>query len=78
MLFPIGQGRSVIGVCIAIMAKVRAGVVLADVLGHDATADGTLAFVLAIIAGLPTVGNVEERIARDKPRSDEFHQFWIV
>ena len=63
MLLPIGQGRSVVGVSIAVMAKVRAGVVLADVLGHDAAAGGTLAFVLAIIAGLPTVWNAEKRIA---------------
>ena len=73
MAFPIGQGRGVIGVCVAIMAKVRAGVVLADVLGHDAAAGGTLTFVLAVIAWLPTVRNAEERIAWKEPRTDEFH-----
>ena len=60
------------------MAKVRAGVVFADVLGHDAAAGGTLAFVLAIIARFPTVGDAEERITRNKPRTDELHQFCIV
>ena len=49
MLLPIDQGRGVIGIGVAIMTKVRAGVVLADVLGHDAAAGGTLAFVLAVI-----------------------------
>ena len=43
------------------MAKMRAGVVLADVFRHDAAAGGTLAFVLAVIAGFPTVGNAEKR-----------------
>ena len=45
------------------MAKVRTGVVLADVLGHDAAAGGTLAFVLAVIAEFPMVRTAEERIA---------------
>ena len=50
MLFPIGQCRGIVGIGVAVMAKVRAGVVLADVLGHDATAGGTLPFVLVVIA----------------------------
>ena len=43
VLLPIRQGRGVVGVGVAIMAKVRAGVVLADVLGHDAAAGTTMA-----------------------------------
>ena len=74
MLLPIGQGRGVIGVRVAVMAEMRAGVVFADVLRHDAAAGGTLAFVLAVIARLPTVGNAEERIAWKEPRTDKFHQ----
>ena len=60
------------------MAQVRAGVVLADVFRHDAAAGGTLAFVLAVIARFPTVGDFEERIARNKPRTNEFHQLCVV
>ena len=43
------------------MAQVRAGVVLADVLGHDATAGKTLALVfqLRILAGNTDVGSEE-------------------
>ena len=71
MLFPIGQGRGVIAVRVAVMAKVRAGVVLTDVFRHDAATGGTLALVLAVIAGLTTVGNAEERIAWNEPRADD-------
>lgn len=78
MLFPIGQGCGVVGIGVAVMAKVWTGVVLADVFRHDAAAGGTLAFVLAVIAWLPTVRNAEERIARNKSRADEFHQLCIV
>ena len=40
MPLPVGQRRGVVGVGVAVMAEVRAGVVLADVLGHDAAAGG--------------------------------------
>ena len=63
MLLPIGQGRSIVRIGVAVMAKVRTGVVLADVLRHDAAAGGTLAFVLAVIAEFPMVRTAEERIA---------------
>ena len=43
------------------MAQVRAGVVLADVLGHDAAAGKTLALVLQlrVLAGNTAVGSKE-------------------
>ena len=63
MAFPIGQGRGVVGVGVAVMAQVRAGVVLADVFRHDAAAGSTLALVLAVIAEFPMVRTAEERIA---------------
>ena len=74
MATPVGKHRHIVRVSVTIMAKVRASVVLADVFRHDAAAGDTLAFVLAVIAWLPTVGNAEKRIARNKPRTDEFHQ----
>ena len=39
---PVGQRRGVVGVGVAVMAEVRAGVVLANVLGHDAAAGEAL------------------------------------
>ena len=45
MPLPVGQRRCVVGVGIAVVAEVRAGVVLADVLGHDAAAGDALAGV---------------------------------
>ena len=74
MATPVSQHRNIVRVGVAIMAQVRAGVVLADVFRHDASAGGTLALVLAVIARLPAVGDAEKRITRDKPRTDEFHQ----
>ena len=50
MLFPISQGLDIVRVGVAVMAKVRAGVVLADVLRLDAAAGFTLSLVFAIIA----------------------------
>ena len=50
---PVLHRRNVVGVGVAVVAEVRAGVVLADVLGHDAAADEALAFVLQ--AGVATL-----------------------
>ena len=78
MSLPIGQGRNIVGVGITIVAKVWAGVVLADVFRHDAAAGLALALVLVVIARFPPVGNSEKRIARNKPRTDEFHQLGVM
>ena len=45
MPLPVLHRRGAVGVGIAVVAEVRAGVVLADVLGHDAAADEALAGV---------------------------------
>ena len=42
---PVLHRRGVVGVGVAVVAEVRAGVVLADVLGHDAAAGEALAGV---------------------------------
>ena len=42
---PVFHRRGVVGVGVAVVAEVRAGVVLADVLGHDAAAGEALAGV---------------------------------
>ena len=51
MLPPIRQRRCVVCVGIAVVAEVRAGVVLADVLGHNAAASQALAFILEFCMG---------------------------
>ena len=43
MPLPVGLGRGVVGVGVAVVAEVRAGIILADVLGHDAAAGEALA-----------------------------------
>lgn len=55
---PVLHRRNVVGVGVAVVAEVRAGVVLADVLRHDAAAGETLAFVfqLRVLAGNTDVG----------------------
>ena len=63
MPLPVLQRGGVVGVGVAVVTEVRAGVVLADVLGHDAAAGEALAGVFLMGAGLPFVGNAEERIA---------------
>ena len=58
---PVGQRCGVVGVGVAVVAEVRTGVVLADVLGHDAAAGKTLALVLQlrILAGDADGGSEE-------------------
>ena len=63
MVTSVGVYRHIVRVGVAVMTKVRAGVVFADVFRHDAAAGGTLAFVLAVIAEFPMVRTAEERIA---------------
>ena len=53
MPLPVFHRCGVVGVGVAVVAEVRAGVVLADVLGHDAAAGEALAFVLQ--AGVATL-----------------------
>ena len=45
MSIPVSHCRDVVGVGVAVVAEVGAGVVLADVLGHDAAASEALAGV---------------------------------
>ena len=45
MPLPVGQRSGVVGVGVAVMAEVRTGVALADVLGQDAAAGEALAGV---------------------------------
>ena len=49
-MFPISQGLGIVGVGIAVMAKMWTGVVFADVFRLDAAAGFTLSLVFAIIA----------------------------
>ena len=55
---PVLHRRGVVGVGVAVVAEVRAGVVLADVLGHDAAAGEALALVfqLRVLTGNTDVG----------------------
>lgn len=58
MPLPVCPRRRIVGVGVAVVAEVRAGVVLADVLGHDAAAGEALALVLqasvaTLLVGLP-------------------------
>ena len=53
MSFPVLHRHGVVGVGVAAVAEMRAGVVLADVLGHDATTGEALALVLQ--AGVATL-----------------------
>ena len=78
MPIPVLHRRGVVGVGVAVVAEVRAGVVLADVLGHDAAAGKALAGIFLVSAGFPFVGYAEERIAREKLRSDELHELGVV
>ena len=50
---PVFHRRGVVGVGVAVVAVVRTGVVLADVLGHDAATGEALALVLQ--AGVATL-----------------------
>ena len=73
MLLPVLKRGRVVGVGVAVVAEVGAGVVLADVLGHDAAAGKALAGVFLVDTKLPFVGNAEERITEDELRADELH-----
>ena len=73
MPLPVSFGCGVVGVGVAVVAEVRAGVVLADVLGHNAAAGETLAGIFLVRAGLPFVLDAEKRIARGKLRANELH-----
>ena len=78
MPIPVRHRCGIVGVGVAVVTEVRAGVVLADVFGHDATAGETLTRVFLVGARLPLVGNAKERIARNELRTDEFHKFGIM
>ena len=78
MPFPVLHRGGVVGVGVAVVAEVGASVVLADVLGHDAATSEALARVFLVGAGLPFVGNTEERIARNELRADELHELGVV
>ena len=78
MPLPVLQRRGVGGVGVAVVAEVWAGIVFADVLGHNATASEALSGIFLVSAGFPFVGYAEERIARDKLRSDELHELGVV
>lgn len=78
MSIPVSHCRGVVGVGIAVVAVVRTGVVLADVLGHDAAAGEALAGVFLVRARLPSVLDAEKRVARDELRANELHEFRIA
>ena len=61
MPLPVCPRRRIVCVGVAVVAEVRASVVLADVLRHDAAAGEALAFVfqLRILAGDTDVGSEE-------------------
>ena len=52
MPIPVCPRRRIVRVGVAVVAKVRAGVVLADVFGHDATAGEALAFVFQLCVNI--------------------------
>ena len=78
MPFPVLHRNGVVGVGVAVVAEVRAGVVLADVLRHYAAAGEALAGVFLVRAGLPFVLDAEKRITRDELRANELHEFCVV
>lgn len=78
MPLPVLHRRGVVGVGVAVVAEVRTGVVLADVLGPDAAAGEALTGVLLVGAGLPFVLYAEKQIAGDELRANELHEFRIV
>ena len=78
MPVPVGLGHGVVGVGVAVVAEVQAGVVLADVLGHYAAAGEALAGVFLVRAGLPFGLNAEKRVARDELRANELHEFRVA
>ena len=75
---PVFHRCGVVGVGVAVVAEMRAGVVLADVLGHDAAAGEALTRVFLVRAGLPSVLDAEKRIARDELRANELHEFRVA
>ena len=75
---PVLQRGDVVGVGVAVVAEVGAGIVFADVLGHYAAAGEALTRVFLVGAGLPFVGKAEERIAGDELSADELHEFDVV
>ena len=78
MPLPVLHRSGVVRVGVAVVAEVRAGVVLADVLGHDAAAGEALAGVFLVWAGLPSVLDAEKRVARDELRANELHEFRVA
>jgi hypothetical protein len=57
--FPIGLGRRIARVRVTVATEVRARVVLADVLGHDATTGRPLPRILLVVR-FPTVRGIEQ------------------
>ena len=86
MLLPIRNCRRIVCVGVAVVAEVRAGVVLADVLRHDATTGEALAFVFQfcvnIVGDNPAIATLllgrAEHIALDELRADKLHELGIV
>ena len=68
MPFPVGHRRGVVGVGVAVVAEVRTGVVLADVLGHDAAAGEALA---GVFQALHEPVGVERGDVRRTARGDD-------
>mgnify|MGYP003295612447 CR=1 FL=1 len=78
MAFPILKCLGIVGVGVAVVAEMRTGVILPDVLRHDAAAGLALTGILPVCGKLPTVRLAEKRITRHAFSADEFHQLRVV
>ena len=78
MMLPVRHGRCVVCVGIAVVAKVRAGVVFTDVFRHDAPTGLALPGVFPVLVQHPPTGRVGEHIRLHVTSTDELHKRTVV
>lgn len=78
MPIPVLHRCGVVGIGVAVVAEVRACVVLADVFRHNATTSLALSAVLVILVQYPPARRIGEHIWLHVTRADEIHQHTVM